>query len=160
MDLESGYRLSVLVTLGVAMMLRLLPLESPFAEINPDWVALTILFWTLSMPARLGVLRAWLIGLCVDALTARLMGQHALAYSVMAYFSLRGRSSLSVLRMPVQMLWISGLLFLGQALILWTQPGRLSEEFRFSYWYPSVSGALIWPFLCAFWTRFEARNAS
>ena len=146
---EPFQRLGMVLALLLAMMLRILPLDPPLSNLNPDWVALVLLLSTLSMPERLGVFRAWLIGLCVDVLTARLLGQHALAYSVMAYLSLRGRSSLIVLRKPVQMLWILGLLLLGQALVLWSGTSSLSTDFKFSYWYPSLTGALIWPFLLA-----------
>ena len=135
----------VLLSLILAMILRILPWSPPLSAFNPDWVALILLFWTLTLPERLGIFRAWLIGLLVDALTARHLGQHALAYSVMAYLSLSGRSSLIVLRKPVQMLWILGLLLLGQTLILWTQPAALAPDFQLSYWYPSLIGALIWP---------------
>ena len=148
-DADPFKGVSVLLGLLLAMMLRILPLNPTLSALNPDWVALILLLSTLSIPERLGVFRAWLIGLCVDALTARLLGQHALAYSVMAYLSLRGRTSLIILRKPVQMLWILALLLLGQALVLWSGSGTLSPEFRISYWYPSLTGALIWPVLVA-----------
>ena len=160
-DTEPFQGLWIFLGLILAMILRILPLPPALLILNPDWVALVLLLSTLSMPERLGIFRAWLIGLCVDTLTARLLGQHALAYSVMAYLSLRGRSSLIVLRKPVQMLWILSLLLLGQALILWSGTSALSPEFEISYWYPSLTGTLIWPLLIALREQIPpARGAS
>ena len=56
----------VLLTFAVALVLRIVPLKPTWALLNPDWVALTLIFWTLANPQRVGVLRAWLIGLIAD----------------------------------------------------------------------------------------------
>jgi rod shape-determining protein MreD len=136
--------LEVLLSLIAAMMLSILPLGR-FASLNPDWVALAILFWTLSVPERLGILRAWLIGLVVDELTGRTLGQHAIGYAVMAALALRSRASLRVLRWPVQMLWVLGLLGAAEGLISLTE----AELPRPTLWMaaPSLMGALVWPLL-------------
>lgn len=137
--------LKVILSLMLAMILRILPITSDWAFFNPDWVALVILVWILSIPERLGVLRAWGIGLIVDALTGRLLGQHALAYGVMTYLALQGKASLTVLPKPVQSFWILILLLTGQLLIRWTEQQVIPESMSYSYWYPSLTGALLWP---------------
>jgi rod shape-determining protein MreD len=139
--------LKVILSLMLAMILRIIPLKPDWAFFNPDWVALVLLVWILSIPERVGVLRAWGIGLIVDALTGRLLGQHALAYGVMAYLGLQGKASLTVLRKPVQALWILGLLLLGQLLILWTEQQEIPPAMALRYWLPSFTGALLWPLI-------------
>ena len=84
---ESASTLKVVSSFMVAMILRIIPLPKDLALLNPDWVAIVLLYWILAVPERCGVLRAWTIGLVVDALTGRLLGQHALAYGVMVYRS-------------------------------------------------------------------------
>lgn len=152
--------LKVILSFALAMILRILPLKPALSLFNPDWLALLILFWSLSLPPRIGVLRAWTIGLIADALTGRLMGQHALAYAVMAYLSLRGKASITILRKPVQALWILGLLIIEQLLILWTEHQVLPTDMELAYWYPSLTGALVWPGLT--WTveRNNSRSLS
>lgn len=148
----------VILSFAVAMILRIVPLKPGWAIFNPDWVALMLLFWTLSLPPRVGVLRSWLIGLIADALTGRLLGQHALAYGVLVYLSLRGKASLTVLRKPVQALWILGLLMIGQLIILWTEQKQLPEGMALAYWYPSFSSALLWPGLAWLMDRQDHRG--
>ena len=144
---ETPGTLWVLLTFAVALVLRIVPLKPTWALLNPDWVALTLIFWTLANPQRVGVLRAWLFGLIADALTGRLLGQHALAYALMVYLSTQGKASLSVIRRPVQALWILGILLMGQLIILWTEQQPLPAGMEWAYWYPTLTGALVWPIL-------------
>ena len=104
------------------------------------------------------MLRAWLLGLIADALTGRLLGQHALAYAVMVYLCTRGKASLSVLRKPVQAVWILGLLMIGQLVIRWTEQQELPFGMELAYWYPSLTGALIWPLLVWILGRNDPRS--
>ena len=144
-DTDTASTLKVVSSFMLAMILRILPLPSDIALLNPDWVALILLFWILQVPERCGVLRAWAIGLIVDALTGRLLGQHALAYGVMAYLGLQGKASLTVLRHPAQALWILILLLIGQLLVLWTTQQQMPDALGVAYWYPSMTGAILWP---------------
>ena len=157
---EAPGTLAVFLSFAVAMILRIVPLKPSWSIFNPDWVALMLLFWTLSLPPRVGVLRAWMIGLIADALTGRLMGQHALAYGVMVYLSLRGKASITVLRKPVQALWVLGLLMIGQLIILWTEHQALPAGMELAYWYPSLTGSLIWPLLVWMMDRHDTRSIS
>lgn len=139
--------LRVILSFAVAMILRIIPLRGDWVSFNPDWVGLVLLFWVLAVPPRVGVLRAWGIGLIVDALTGCLLGQHALAYGVMAYLGFRVKASLTVLRKPIQAGWILGLLLVGQLLILWTQHREIPKGMELAYWYPSLIGGMFWPLL-------------
>ncbi|GAB4401706.1 MAG: rod shape-determining protein MreD [Rhodoferax sp.] len=51
----------------------------------PDWLALVLLFWTVHQPLRVGMLTAFGLGLVLDVHQGALLGQNALAYSVLSY---------------------------------------------------------------------------
>ncbi|KJS74894.1 MAG: rod shape-determining protein MreD [Comamonadaceae bacterium BICA1-1] len=53
----------------------------------PDLLALTLVFWTVHQPRRIGVGVAFGLGLLVDVHQGALLGQHALAYSVMCFLA-------------------------------------------------------------------------
>ncbi len=135
----------IILSLMLAMVLRILPLPRFWFELSPDWMALLVLYWTLLAPERFGLLTAWLVGLLADTLTGRLLGQQALAYAVMAYLNLRARPRLLGLPLPLQCLWVLVLSLLGQMLILWTQRVELAEGATLIFWLPAFSGALAWP---------------
>ena len=54
----------------------------------PDLVALTLVFWTIHQPRRVGVASAFLFGILVDIHQGALLGQHALAYTVLSYLAI------------------------------------------------------------------------
>lgn len=54
----------------------------------PDFVALALVFWTIHQPRRVGVASAFLFGILVDIHQGALLGQHALAYTVLSYLAI------------------------------------------------------------------------
>lgn len=106
----------ILLTLFIALFLNLLPL----GRINgvPDWVALVLAFWCVREPLKVGMASAFALGLISDVADASLMGQHALAYVVLA-FAATGLSR-RILWFPLgqQALHILPLLFGAQLIML------------------------------------------
>jgi rod shape-determining protein MreD len=146
-------------SLVVAMALRILPLPHEWFILNPDWIALFLIYWILAIPERVGVGTAWLTGLFTDVLTGRMLGQHAVAYSVIAYLSLRGYRRLRLYPLPQQCLWVLMFLLIGQVLVLWTQHVKNTDTLAWAYWLPPLSGALVWPLVRAIlrWLRRHYR---
>ena len=73
----------IAASLLLALFLNLIPLgRLPFV---PDWVALVLTFWCIREPLKVGMGTAFLFGLAMDIADASLMGQHALAYVLLAF---------------------------------------------------------------------------
>jgi rod shape-determining protein MreD len=72
-------------TLIVGLFLNLLPWSGALLWVRPDFVALVLLYWCIEQPRRIGFVTAWLLGLFMDVADGSLFGQHALAYSILAY---------------------------------------------------------------------------
>ncbi|HKU69456.1 MAG TPA: rod shape-determining protein MreD [Burkholderiales bacterium] len=72
-------------TLVVGLLLNLLPWSGALLWARPDFVALVLLYWCIEQPRRIGFVTAWLLGLFMDVADGSLFGQHALAYSILAY---------------------------------------------------------------------------
>jgi rod shape-determining protein MreD len=75
----------ILLTLIVALLANLLPWSGAWLWMRPDFVALVLLYWCIEQPRRIGFVAAWLLGLFMDVADGTLFGQHALAYSILAY---------------------------------------------------------------------------
>jgi rod shape-determining protein MreD len=54
----------------------------------PDLLALTLVFWGVHQPRRVGMTGAFLFGLVMDVHQGSVLGQHALAYSVLSFFAI------------------------------------------------------------------------
>lgn len=75
--------LFIVVTVLLALGLNLLPIGRVAAM--PDFLALVLAFWAVHQPRRVGVGVAFLFGLVMDVHDGSRLGQHALAYVLMAY---------------------------------------------------------------------------
>lgn len=135
----------IVVTLLIAMMLTITPLPDSVRIFRPDWTLLVLIYWSLALPLRIGVGIGWLVGIFQDVLTGTLLGQHALAYAIVAYLTLKLHQRIRLFPLWQQSLSILVLLTLGQLLILWIN-GMIGRPIQsWLYWSPSVFGALTWP---------------
>ena len=97
-------------SLLAALMFDLLPLGR--VAWMPDFLAVALVFWSIHQPRRVGLTAAFLFGLALDVHQASLLGQHALAYSVLIYFAImlhRRIPWFSVLGQAIQLLplWLA-----------------------------------------------------
>ena len=75
--------LFIVITLLLGLALNMLPLGR--IVWLPDWLMVLLAFWSLHQPQRVGLGIAFLLGLVMDVDRGSLLGQHALAYSVLIY---------------------------------------------------------------------------
>ena len=74
------------VSLLVALLLNLLP-WGRWAGM-PDLLAVVLVFWNVNQPRRVGVGVAFVFGLIIDVHQGALLGQHALAYTLLSFFAI------------------------------------------------------------------------
>lgn len=131
--------LSLLIALG----LNLLPLGRVPAM--PDLVALALVFWNVHQPRRVGVGIAFVLGLAMDVHEASLLGQHALAYTLLSYFAITIHRRLLWFGVWSQMLQVAPLFFAATAVSTLV---RLAAGDAFAGWglfaAPLIEAAL-WP---------------
>ena len=72
-------------SLIAALMLDLLPLGRILWL--PDFLAIALVFWSLYQSRRIGLVAAFAFGLVLDVHQASLLGQHALAYTLLVYLA-------------------------------------------------------------------------
>lgn len=137
--------LYVALTLVAALLLNLMPLTGWVLVLRPDFVALTLLYWGIHQPRKVGFLPAWLLGLAVDVAEGSLFGQHALAYSVMMFSAIALHRRVSMFGVRHQMLHVLVILLLMQAIVLAVRQTAGGEYPGWWYFVPSVVGALLWP---------------
>ena len=74
---------TIMGSFALALFLNFLPW--PDMRVVPDFVALVLAFWCVRQPRLVGIGIGWMIGLVADAGNGVLLGQHALAYSLLAF---------------------------------------------------------------------------
>ena len=91
-------------TLLLAFALNILPVGR--APALPDFVAVVLVFWNVNQPRRVGVGLAFLFGLVMDVHAGAVLGQLALAYTLLSYFAITIHRRLLWFPVPWQALQI------------------------------------------------------
>jgi len=135
----------IIFTLALAMCLRIAPWPGAMAAFNPDCVLLALIYWSLAVPERVGIFHAWAFGLLTDVLTGRLLGQYALAYSLVIYLCLNLHKRLRQFPLIQQALFVFFCLLLSQLLLFLIKNIQAPAQLHASFWLPVFSGTLCWP---------------
>ncbi len=152
-------RWPILTSMLIALMLTILPLRPDFAAWNPDWVAMALIFWALAMPTRVGVGTAWVAGLLLDVLKGAVLGQHALALTLMCYPLMRFHLRIRVFPLPQQCFTVAWLLLFYNFTLFWID-GILGKPVgQPERWYPVLSSTLIWPLVFDVLKRLRRKAA-
>jgi rod shape-determining protein MreD len=134
---------TVALSFAIALVLDFLPWKD--LRLVPEFAALVLTFWCVRQPRLVGLGIGWSIGLISDAGNGVLLGQHALAYSVLAFLALW---------LSRRILWFgAGLQALHVALMLLACEGvtllvRLAAGDQSPGWpiiVGPLAGAALWP---------------
>jgi len=134
---------TILISFAVALLANFLPWKN--VALAPDFVALVLAFWCVRQPRLVGLGAGWLLGLLIDVGNSVLMGQHALAYSLLAFAAIT--LSRRILWFPLwgQALHVAALLLFEQGVEALV---RLAAGAEFPGWSIAIGplvGALLWP---------------
>ena len=140
----------IFFTLLFALVLMIMPLPEWLRPFRPEWVTLAIIYWCLALPSRVNIGIAWMMGLVVDVLTGTLLGQHALAMAIVAFFTVRLHKQIRVYPLWQQSLSVFTLVALGQLLVVWIRGIAGDSPDSWLYWGPSLTSALVWPVVFLF----------
>lgn len=142
-----GDWLAISLTTLIALVLTLTPFGDWYQQHAPQWLLLTVLYWCIHAPGRVGLIYAWLIGLLQDVGTAGLLGANALLFTFSAALILALRQMLSVASPIQQALFVAGLSTVYLLFSLWIQGGITSSMALLSYLTHALSNLIAWPFM-------------
>jgi rod shape-determining protein MreD len=103
-------------TLAIALGVNMLPLGRQPAM--PDLLAVAVVFWNVHQPRRVGVGLAFMLGLLMDVHQGALLGQHALAYTLLSFVAITIHRRLLWFGVVEQALQILPLFFAGHVVSL------------------------------------------
>ena len=146
MNNYSGFS-RIILTIIIAMCLRITPWPGFLSSMNPDWVLLILIYWAIAVPERVGIFHAWTFGLLTDVLTGRVFGQYALAYSLIIYVCLILHKRLRQFPLTQQALFIFFCLLFSQILLFWLKNIQHPAQLHASFWLPVFTGTFCWPLI-------------
>lgn len=132
----------IALTLAASLFLNLIPIGR--LPLVPDWVALVLAFWCIHQPMRVGMSAAFVLGLLMDVADGSVMGQHALAYVLLAFAA--GGLSRRILWFPLtrQALHVL-MLLMGMQMVMLAARLTGGGDFPGTIWFlGSFSSAILW----------------
>ncbi len=150
----------IIISIIAALMLAIAPVPDWAEAFRPDWVALTLIYWAMNLPRTYSVGGAWLIGLVLDVAQGTLLGQHALALSLIIYVTVKFHLQMRQFPTLQMSATVFALLVLYQFILFWINGVAGFNAPAVNYWGPVIAGSLIWPLVTMLFSgpRYRARN--
>jgi rod shape-determining protein MreD len=150
-------RVPMMLSALVALALAILPLPGAVDAFRPDFLVLVVFYWSIESPRAGGLALAFIAGLALDVIQGVVLGQHALALTLMAAWATHLRLRVRVFSVLSQCLTIFALLTGYQFILFWVDGATGNPVTNFSRWLAPVIGALIWPLMVGTLSRLHER---
>lgn len=144
---------AVFLSFLFASVLELLVLPDAVLFLRPEWLVLTLIYWLLRHPEKIGIATGALIGLIMDVISGSYLGVHILSMCLVCYLVLTMHQRLKMFPVSQQSLFIFFIVGI-QLMVVYTIRTTLGgTDSGLSYLWVALSSALIWPFILIFTDR-------
>ena len=146
-----------------ALILEIIPMSWLANWMRPEWVLLVLIYWVMVLPDKVGVSIAFILGLLMDLIKGSLLGEHALAFVIIAYIIARFCPRIRLLPLMQQMVVIFLFLFVYQTFQFWMWSfsgvgiGEAPVTDKGMYWLSSLTSVIIWPLVYTFLRFYQNR---
>jgi rod shape-determining protein MreD len=135
------------MTVLIALFLTGVTLPEPFIPFWPDWIVLVLIYWGMARPGRVSVLFGWLLGLLVDVMHGSLLGQNALALTIIGYIVNMLHLRMRMFPLLQQSFFIVFLVAIHLGISAWVRGITGDFPITLMYWMPALVSGIIWPVL-------------
>jgi rod shape-determining protein MreD len=145
--------LAVFLSFIFAAILELNLLPETLAFLRPEWLVLTLIYWLLRHPERIGVVTGVVIGLIMDVLSGSYFGIHMLSLSLICYLVLIMHKRLKMFPLVQQSVVVFFLVSI-QLMIIYTLRSILgASDLGLAYLWQALSSAVLWPVIVILYDR-------
>lgn len=148
---------AVALSLLISLVLEIIPVPSWAVWLRPEWVILTLFFWALVLPDRVGVNVAFSMGIIMDLLTGTLLGEHALVYVLVSYITVRFSPLIRLFPLWQQGIIIFLFIILFQTFKFWIWGLSGGAVVNWVYWLPGIISAILWPWIYMLMRGYQGR---
>jgi len=134
---------TIVASFAAALLLNFLPWRD--VALAPDFVALVLAFWCVRQPRIVGLGAGWVLGLVTDAGNGVLLGQHALAYSLLDFVAIALSRRILWFPIAAQALHVAALLVFAQTVAVLVRLAAGADFPGWSLYVGPLLGAALWP---------------
>jgi rod shape-determining protein MreD len=136
-------RAFIAFTIVVAFVLNILPWGRTYGV--PDFLALVLVFWNVHQPRKVGIGISFLVGLLMDVHASALLGERALAYSLLSYGAIAIHRRVPWYGLGGRMLHVLPLFLVAQLVVVAVRMAVGGPFPGIGYFLQSLSTTLLWP---------------
>lgn len=137
----------ILTVFSLALILSVMPIPIWARNFRPQWVTLVLIYWCLAVPHIVNIGSAWALGIIQDTLLGTLLGQRALALSIVAFATIKLHLRIRIFPLWQQSFAVFILLLLDRLLDLWVIGATGQPTPDLWYWVPAFTSTIFWPWL-------------
>jgi len=142
----------------VAIIIEIVPLPGVLQAFRPPLPVMVMIYCAMMWPERFGVGTAFCLGICLDILHGQLLGQNALALTVVTYLTLRFHLQIRIF--PLWQLTITVLALLTLDAFLQSLVEGLAgiAPAGLTRWARVLAGAILWPLVLGIMDRLRQHS--
>lgn len=131
----------------IALVMEIAPWPVGFQSFKPAWIVLVFTYWVLSIPHKVSIGWAFIIGIIWDMVLGSTLGVHALVMSMFAYVITAGHLILRNMSLWMQSLLIVALVFAIRLSIFFIEFLLHSATFNWQEIFGSLASGVLWPWV-------------
>lgn len=137
----------IFLTFFLSLALDILPLPGWVIWLRPAWTLLVLIYWLLALPNFIGLFAAFILGLLLDLLNGAILGEHAAAFVIIAFFVIKFHRQIRVYPLFQQTGVILFLVFIYLFTIFSIQAWLGQTPYSFLYWFSALVTTFLWPWV-------------
>lgn len=140
-----------------ALVMEIIPWPNGLQSFKPAWLVLSITFWALSIPEKVNIGFAFILGLVWDLVLGSVMGVHALVLSVFIYIVVKYHLILRNLSLWLQSLLIILFIFTLRIAIFILELVIHNATFHWQEIFGALISGLLWPWLFLLFKKIQCK---
>lgn len=146
----------------MALLLSIIPIPNWAIGLRPEFIPLFLIFWSVSLPDRVGLGTAWFMGITLDIFRdGAIGGQYAFACIIVVFIAIKIYQRFRIYPIWQQAMIVGFLIGLFQlSLFIIKGMGGTLHDFGWRFWSTIFTSMLVWPIVFIFLSGFQSRFKS
>ncbi|MCK3657892.1 rod shape-determining protein MreD [Pasteurellaceae bacterium Pebbles2] len=139
--------ISLLCIFVIALVMEIAPWPAGFQSFKPAWLVLVLTYWAISIPEKVSIGSAFILGVIWDLVLGSIMGIHALVLSLFMYLVAKNHLLVRNLSLLQQSLLIILLVFAIRLGVFVVEFLIHNATFQWQEIFGALISGLLWPWL-------------
>ena len=131
----------------IALVLEIAPWPASLQSFKPAWLVLVLMYWVLSIPTKVSIGSAFILGVIWDLVLGSILGVHALVLSVFAYLIAINHLILRNMSLWMQSILVILFIFALRLGIFLIELLLHSAYFNWQEIFGAIASGLLWPWI-------------